>query len=167
MKHLKKINELFDSEELKSSHEIEYLYGELLQNMKPIDIKNDSIPKLLTKISRFNVPFISAFIDYVEQGISLDSIDTEIAFSEDEEFKGYFFLKSERGSDVVSFGIKIGQNGYDAILFWDKNDQVDALEYKDLSYIQLIRIIKNEYTFKLKEFKFDELLNYGSVEDMN
>ena len=167
MKYLKSIKELFDSEELKSKNEIEYLTGDILNNYKSIDIKNDSISRLLYKIFRYNVPFIEAFVDKVEKGNELETIDINIVIPSG-DLSDYFVLRSSQDEKSVALGIKInGVGNYDVFLLWEtKDDDTEAIEYKGLDYTELIDVIKSEYTEKLQKLGFSELLNYGQVSDL-
>lgn len=167
MKHLKTIKELFDSEEIKSENEIEYLKGEVLSGYQPLDM-DETIEKLLYKIFRYNLPFIQAFVDIIEKGVRLKTIDLSIS-TPTGELDGYYFLRSSKGQKSVTFGIKPTDIGeYDTFLLWETNDDdTQGVEDNGLNYSDLISTMKIYYVKKLREFGFDELLNYGQVSDLN
>jgi hypothetical protein len=163
MKYLKKINELFDTEELKSENEIDYLSGQVFKGHITLDIKNENIAKLLHKIYRFNLPFIKAFIDRVEDGIELKTMKIDTIVGDE----GYFILKSTMGRKTVALGIKVETAGeYDCFLFWEINDDPSGYEYEKLSYSELIDIFEL-YKDKLIQFGMHELVEYDSPVELN
>src|SRR5574343_817200 len=102
---IKRFNELFDTEELRNTHEINYLKGDInkiIGDMEPIDFKSDNIVRLIDRISR-EIPFFIVFKDEV----SGYGFNADMGFLE--EIDSYIFnVMSEKDySIVVSLLIKI------------------------------------------------------------
>lgn len=155
---IKRFNELFDTEDLRNAHEVNYLKGDInkiIGDMEPIDFNSDNIVRLIDRISR-EIPFFVAFKDEV----SGYGFSTDMGFLE--EIDSYIFnVMSEKDySIVVSLLIKINSiNNYDAYVI---DEEKDDYGYNGLNYRQLVDFINDDYRKILIELGFNDLLEYNN-----
>jgi len=160
---IKKFNELFDSEEIKSSHELDILQGkDILKDVinLPINFTNEGISGLISKITKFNYPFIGVFLEKPD-GMKFSNCETRLAQSQDEDF--WVFI-TEAGDSVVTLGIRINKtNDYDVFIYSEDGTEgsEDGLHYDHTSYSQLMEIIKDAYIPMLISYDFGDILTYG------
>lgn len=153
---IKRFNELFDTEDLKSEHEVDYLKGDInkiIGSMKPIDFENDNIVRLIDRIIR-EVPFFAAFKDEVS-GYGYIADIRQI-----EELNSYTFnVVSEKDSSLsASLLIKINSmNSYDAYVVADEANGHDGLDYSEL-----IQFINTDYKKILVELGLDDIMDYNN-----
>lgn len=158
---IKKFNELFDSEELKSHHELDILQGKnILKDINmPIDFKNESIAYLMHKLAKFNFPFLGIFFDNPD-GIKFKNCETGVADLGD----GFWMFGVESGKRVVSIGLRVNQtNDYDIFVYTEDGTEEGegGLEYDNLTYKEIVEIIKDEYIPMLINNDFGDILRYG------
>lgn len=168
---VKKFNELFDSEDIKSHHEIDYLSGKvdkILKNISyPINFKNDSISYLISKISRYNFPFFDVFFSHPD-GYNFKDFSSRISYLEEDDT--WFFVTEKEDGVIISLGIKINKtNNYEAIIYAEGTDEDPiGYEYTGLSYNGLMEVIKEMYIPILIDNEMSEILDYNSQEiDIN
>lgn len=152
---IKKFNELFDSDDIKSQHEVEFLQGKnILKDINiPIDFKNESISYLLHKLAKFDFPFLSIFFDNPD-GV-FRNYETSIMSMDD----GYWMFSIKSDDEItVSIGIKVNKTSDYDVFVYSSDD--DGMEYKDLDYKELCDVIKDVYIPMLINNDFD-ILNYG------
>lgn len=157
---IKKFNELFDTDELKSQHEIDFLQGkDILQDINiPIDFKNEPMSYLMHKLAKFNFPFLGIFFENPE-GYKFK--DCEISISDMEDGFWIFVIKS--GKKIVSIGLKINKTSDYNIFIYTENgtkESENGVEFNNLNYREIVNIIKNEYIPILAN-NFDDILTYG------
>ncbi len=162
---IKKFNELFDTEDLKSKHEIDYLRGDFKKiiGTKELDLKNENIYHLISKMSRFNLPFMSAFmtddLENVVEGMSL-----KITKSPEDD---YYVFGAEDDYNLVAIGIAPNSPKYGRYKMFvfaeDKSELEDptVYEYEDLSYQELIEYMKELYIPALYDFQLGQLVEFN------
>lgn len=152
---IKMFNELFDTEEIKSLHDINYLSGnmnKIISNMKPIDFNNDDIYRLIDRIIR-EVPYFAIFKDEV----SGYGFSASIGYIEDIDF---YILSLTKSETSLSFIVKINSiNNYDAYIVDD-----DEYGYENLNFRELVDFINEDYKKILIELGFDDVLEYNSAD---
>lgn len=166
---IKKFFEMFDTEDIKSRHEIDWLSGNLSSIGKKIDhnFKDETIGKFVTKISQHNYPFFMQF-DKADIEGQLDFGDFKIYTNYDESDKHWGFIAASDKYMVV-FGIKINSvNNYDIYIYFDDAESPDdeqkspGSEFKGITYDEVVGLIKELYIPFLIDAGFEELLD---VED--
>lgn len=175
---IKKFFELFDTEELKSEHEIDYLTGKLNNLAKTSDtlkIKEETIGKFIAKTSSFHFPFFDQFLKSInskDNYLKFDNCKIKLVLTEDQYWT--FVTESIDGSEAVALGLKINKiNDYDAFIITDQDSNgkeygdAEGIEYTNLSYDELIRVIKNVYIPALIEFNFEDLIESSPQVDRN
>jgi len=153
---IKRFLELFDTEDLKSEHEIDYLTGRFqnIANDVDVDFKNETIGRLIYKISSYHFPFFDAFIDHLHEELEFETFEIKTTY--DPESKYWIF--TTQSDTTISLGIKVDSvNEHDIFLLIDE----DGTQYKDLEFSELIEFIRNFYIPMLIENDFVELLNYN------
>jgi hypothetical protein len=160
---IKKYNELFDSEDVKSNHEIKFLQGrtdDILRDMsKVINTSDETIYYLIQKLIKFKFPFLSAFFDHIKDGIEFKTFEVGITKMDDE----WIFTTKSNDSNVVSFGITIHQkNNYDVFIAYGDIDDLDGYEYKSMDIDSLSEVIDEIYIPQLEKYGYTELLEYKS-----
>jgi hypothetical protein len=146
MRYLKKINEVFDSEELKSSMEIPYLKGDfdpqkILKWWIPVTSSDKNIRELL-----YSCPFLSELNYYEKDGI------LNIGISGGNGPYTYMFsISIFKGMDVwyVRFTELIRKNGSDILLEGDQVKIEGSSKFKKLA-----DIINGEGFDRLTRFNF-------------
>jgi hypothetical protein len=166
---IRRFFELFDTEDIKSRHEIDWLSGNLASIGKNIEhnFKDESIGKFVTKISQYNYPFFMQF-DKADRKGELEFNDFKIYTKYDEDDKHWAFVAAS-DSYMVVFGIKInGVNNYDIYIYFDDAETPDdeqknpGAEYQGVTYTEVVGLIKEIYIPFLIDAGFEELLD---VED--
>ena len=172
MKHLKKFFELFDTDDLRDQNEIDFLRGKFKNTGSKIDInfEKESIGKLVSKLSRYHYPFFSAFEGQDGRLPEFDGFEIYVNYIEEEDF---YVMVAESEDFSVAFGVKTSKvNSYDVfIYFQDKKNPDDAsknpgAEYENLTYDQLVPIIKEVYIQFLMFAGFEELIGYN-IDDLS
>lgn len=172
---IKKFFELFDTEELKSEHEVDYLTGKLTNLIKTSNyhkIKEETIAKFISKTSSFHFPFFDQFLKSKGDYLKFDDLKIKLVLTEDQYWT--FVTESLDGSEAVALGVKINKiNDYDAFIITDQNSNgkeygdAEGMEYSNLSYDELIDVIKNVYIPALIEFNFGSLIESSTQVDRN
>jgi hypothetical protein len=164
---LKKFNEFFDTEELKSRHEIDYLSGnikKLIGKKVEWNFKDENISNLISKMADLHLPFLRAFVEADGMENSKMSFDTfDIMVRYDDESKFYNFLVMS-GATMLVLGLRIkSMNNYDIYVYLDSENDVDSLkvfEENNVTYDDVVSIIKDLYIPELVDCGFDKLLDY-------
>lgn len=181
MRRIKKFNELFDDEKMKSANEIDYLKGTLSKdivtgefgpeywNKEKKMTKDALIEKLINKgIHQLLLFVLEPKIDcngddlaikiwlYQEGKMIKNSKDPEGIFN-------MFGLKSSNFELIL--GIKIiDKNLFDAVIT-AKGEVNDAQMKRSLNFIQLMNFVKSTWVEKyLPEFENKEISNFGQSE---
>lgn len=163
---IKRFFEIFDTEDIKSRHEIDWLSGKLSNIGKNVDhnFKDETIGRFITKISQYNYPFFMQF-DKADREGQLDFGDFKIYTNYDEEDKHWAFVAASDKYMVV-LGIKINSvNNYDIYIYFDDVESPDdeekspGSEYQGITYAELITLIKEMYIPFLIDAGFEDLLD--------
>lgn len=160
---IKKFNELFDTEELKSNHEIKYLQGrtnDILSDMsKVINSEDETIYYLMQKLIKFKFPFFSAFFDHIKEGIEFDTFEVGVTQMDGE----WIFTVKSDDTNVVSIGIVINQkNNYNIFIAYGDLEDLNGYEYVSINTDDLIEVIEEVYTPLLVDYGYNEFLEYNS-----
>ena len=167
MKKLKKFNELFDTDDLKSRSEIDYLSGNLSHLGKKLDhnFKDEGMIDLLHKISNYHYPFFELFEELYLNGGSIKFDEFEAYISHGEETNDHCVLVAKSPEFIVALGLKINSvNNYDAFIYFDDvefpddEDKNPGSDFEGLSFTELMAEIKEVYINFIKDAGFDELL---------
>lgn len=167
MKHLRKFNELFDTEEIKNALEIPNLKGELdpkeLANsgslIKFDEIGDETIERLFYKLaSRFPLFNICNTGDDPDYGVIIDDFDNN-----------HILFRNE--SHLIIFSISIDNratNRYDVVITFDGFDDNDRpyAEHRNIDINQVFEVIKNDLIPALKKGGFNNVLEYENQEQM-
>lgn len=175
---IKRFFELFDTEELKSEHEIDYLTGKLSNLAKTSDalkIKEETIGKFIAKTSSFHFTFFDQFLKSInskDDYLKFNNCKIKLVLTEDQYWA--FVTESLDGSEAVAIGIRINKmDDYDAFIITDQNSNgkeygdAEGIEYNGLTYSELISVIKNVYIPSLIEFNFEDLIESSPQVDRN
>ncbi len=170
MKRLKKFNELFDDEDLKARHEIDYLSGKLKNITVDSNFKDESMMYFISKLSMVHYPMFIAFDEANKQENGILSFGKfEVLCDYDEEDETWALIaRSEK--HCVTFMIKIyGVNNYDLSLYLDTegtdpDDEISnpGFEYVGITYTKIIQLIEGVYIPLLKEAGLHQLIDYKS-----
>lgn len=171
-KHIKKFNELFDSPELKSEYEIEYLQGKLdpkdFINDKNI-VKFEQDNKLQRLSNRLGVDFpIFNLFGKGDVKYSVYGKDNMYHFAVGDEWRVVLSF------EILGYGNKYDVNygKYDMGIICEKmprqkvlkyksgvdsldDDKVNIVEYNNLTILECINIIKSTYLPLLKKLGID------------
>ena len=169
---IKKFLEMFDTEDLKSRHEIAYLSGNLRNVGSKIeyDFKNERIGEFIQKISTYHYPFFIAFdeANASEEG-EVDFEDFKVYTNYNEE-EGYWNFITAGERYLVTFGIKINKiNDYDLYIYFDDSQNPNSIDeegsgadFDGLTYDELIGEVKEIYIPFLEKGGFGKLVKYSS-----
>lgn len=166
---IKRFFEMFDTEDIKSRHEIDWLSGNLANVGKKIehDFKGETIGKFITKISQYHYPFFMTFNQADESGKPMDFGDFKIYVNFDD---GYWSFIAASDKYMVVFGIKInGVNNYDVYIYFDDIESPDddaknpGAEENGLDYTQVIALLKEVYVPFLIDAGFEKLLDIDKL----
>jgi len=173
---IKRFFELFDTEDIKSTHEIDYLSGNFSNLGKTLDynFKDEGIAKFIHKLSSYHYPFFTAFEQTVKDEKDLVIDGVRIYVSHDDEEDGYWAFVATNDRITVGFGIKINQvNNYDVFIYFDDEEHLEVeeknpgVEYEGLTYSELIPIIKEIYIPFLIDAGFEKLIEYNTDKSIN
>lgn len=168
---IKRFFELFDTDDMKSQHEIDYLSG----NFKNLgsqkverDFKNEDIGRFIRKMVDWNFPFFKAFEDAVQEDsaqLDLDGFSVYISRGDDD----YWSFVAHSKEYTTVFGLKVNKvNNYDIYIYLDKADAMDdenqspGFEMNGLDYRGVIEKINGIFIPFIKQAGFEKLLNYNS-----
>lgn len=166
---IRRFLELFDTEEMKAKHEIDHLRGNLMGIGKEIDynFKDESIGKFIQKISSYHYHFLLAFEQSVKEESGELEIDGFKVYVSHDEGTDYWALVTSSERYTVGFGIKINRvNNYDIFIYMDDesnledDDKNPGVEYDELTYAEILPIIKEIYIPFITEAGFGKLLEY-------
>jgi hypothetical protein len=160
---IKKFNELFDTEELKSNFEIKYLQGkteDILADMsKVINTEDETIYYLMQKLIKFKFPFFSAFFDHIKDGIEFETFELGITQMDGE----WIFTVKSDNTNVVSLGIIINaKNDYNVFIAYGDVDDLKGYEYKSLDIEDFSKVIDEVYIPTLMDYNYSEFVDYNS-----
>ena len=151
---LKKFNEMFDSDDIKSQNEIGFLTGDIKKELSRSSRGSETIENVISKLVSFQFPFFDAFEDDIE----FDTFDKSV--SQDQENCWIFTTENEIAT--LSFGLKVNElNNYD-VFFLIEDDEEHGYEYKGLDYSSLVNTIEEEYIPFLVNYEFGDLVSYKS-----
>lgn len=167
MKRIKKFLEMFDNEDLKSKHEIDWLSGNLNDIGKKIDVnfKDENMKKFISRLSGRNYPFFAAFDQAVRnKNGELEFSGFKVSAHYDEADKFFSFV-AEDDEDMVVMSVRINAvNDYDIALInsnkHDKDD-IETEEYNNINYGEVLSVIRNTYLKYLDNCGFGELTHYN------
>jgi hypothetical protein len=177
MKHLRKFNELFDSEELKNALELDQLQGklnpeDLVKGGKLMTFSNNP-----THEERLNRTFYKLTWKYPLFNICNQKTSDNYAIVSDEFNNDHFIFKNDK--NVVVFSIANNEhdtNSYSIIITSEKVDTAnpDAREddyepyadYEDVSINEVYEIIKKDLIPLLKEGEFYDVLDFHKKQSM-
>ena len=167
---IRKFNELFDNEDLKASHEIDYLKGKFKKISIDSNFKSESMMKFIAKLSNIHYPMFSAFDDANKEEDGIIELGNAEILCDYDELEDIWTLVARSESHSVLFGIKVHKvNSYDLFLYFYTNgteseDEISnpVFEYFNITYTRIIEIIRAVYIPLLKEAGFTELINYKS-----
>lgn len=170
MGKIKKFNELFDDEDLKASHEIDYISGKFKKFKIDTDFKGESMMKFIAKLANIHYPMFTAFDDANKQEDGILDVGKAEVFCDYDEADDTWALVARSEVHSVVFGIKIhAVNNYDLFLYFDTqgtepDDEVSnpGFEYEGIDYKRILELIEGVYIPFLKEAGFTELINYKS-----
>lgn len=170
MNRIKKFNELFDDEELKAAHEIDYLSGNFKKFNIDANFKDENMAKFIAKLSTIHYPMFTAFDDANREPNGMLNIGKAEVFCDYDESENTWVLVARSEVHSVVFGIKINSlNNYDLFLYFDTegtdpDDEVSnpGFEYEGIDYKRILELIEGVYIPFLKEAGFTELINYKS-----
>lgn len=163
---LKKFNEFFDTEELKAKHEIDYLTGNiknLIGKKVEWNFKDENISNLVCKMADLHLPFMRAFVEadgMEDSKMSFSNFDIMVRYDDESKFYN-FLVKSE--NSILVLGIRIeSMNRYDVYVYMDSENEEDlkVFEEKNVTYNEVVDIIKDLYMPELVDLGFTELLDY-------
>jgi hypothetical protein len=167
---IKRFLELFDTDDIKSRHEIEYLSGNfknLGRQKVERDFQHEDIGNLIRKMIDWNYPFFKAFEDAVKEDsaeINFNEFSAYISKGDDEYWS--FVIHSKEYTTVI--GIKVNKvNNYDIYIYLDKFDAMDdeslspGFEMDGISYNELIEKINSIFIPFIKEAGFEKILDYN------
>lgn len=168
-KYIKRFNELFDDETLKSEHEIDYLTGDLQKNIMKgkygsfFDKGDKKIDALLERLMHKGCYQLLVF--FIEPKFD---IQTKYWTLEEKEI-----LKSSKSSDIfhlvglkntdfeLVMGIKILNNGKYDVLLTSKGKRDNSEMKRDISFDELYNYVKYTWTEYLYFFEERKLIEYG------
>lgn len=105
---IRKFNEMFDTEELKSAHEIPMLQGSLFKGMKINDPSNESLKDLIGKVA-YKFPFLNKFTLW-----------------ESDKYKDVIFLYQKNNYWYISISFSLeGHNKYGVGILYKYLDSVE------------------------------------------
>jgi hypothetical protein len=173
MKYLKKFNEMFDTEDIKSRHEIDFLSGRLKNIGKNVDqnFKDEEAIHFTTKLSMYNFPFFKAFITSgEEEGLGFDGFSVHT--SDDIHYNAVYLVTSDKYT--VAMCLKINKvDNYNVFIYLDDRDDLRNTEknpgvnFDGLTYNQLCDKIKEFFIPFIKQAGFGDLLKYNEEENIN
>lgn len=145
MKYLKRINEIFDSEELKDQFEIPYLKGDLDPSkvLKWEKVKDDSDNKLLNSIVRA-CPFV-ADLSYRKGTNSLELGFKDTIHGDNQVF--YYFL-----IEIIDYSNFYNMNMYATSIVNGRKTYNESLIKGRLSFIDLCDILNDKVFKELVDF---------------
>jgi hypothetical protein len=167
---IKKFNELFDDEELKASHEIDYISGRFKKFNLDDNFKDESMMKFIAKLSNVHYPMFMAFDDANKQPNGILNLGKAEIFCDYDEVDKEWILVAKSDLHSVVFGIVIHSvNNYDIFLYLDTegtepDDEISnpGFEYYNIDYKRVLELIEGVYIPFLKEAGFNELIDYKS-----
>lgn len=167
---IKKVFELFDTDDLKSENEIAYLTGnfkDLINNVTRMVKKGEEkIGWLVSKIASYHFPFMGAFIDNIKAPINFNNF--KIRSCEDET-NGYYVFIIQSDESLVALGVRINSmNDYDVyVVSYDGDDDGEGMEYKNLDYSELLNIVQEVYIPVILGNDFGDILEYQKELSVN
>ena len=165
MKYIK-LFELFDTEDLKDQNEIDFISGKFHDIGKNIDIdfKQESIGKLIQKIGGYHFPFLEAFI-----ATPYPKFEGFEIFANYDEVEKYWVLVVKSDKYAVAFGLRLNSvSSYDVFLYFDDAEAPEdaelspGIEYDNLTFNELIPVIKGVYIPFLIEGGFKSMIDYNA-----
>ncbi len=171
---IKRFFELFDTDDIKSQHEIDYISGSFRNldhwtNKKvDRDFKSEDIGRFMRKITDWHFPFFKAFEDAVQEDsgeLQLDGFKAYISRGDDD----FWSLVIHSEKYAVIFGIKVNEvNNYDIYIYLDDADALKdekkspGFEFDGVDYNTVVEKIKVIYISFIKEAGFEKLFSYNS-----
>jgi hypothetical protein len=176
MKKIKKFNELFDDERLKSELEIDYLKGTL-----PNDIvsgkwqywskDSEHIEVVIEKLISNGLYQMLLFILKPELGVEINSWEvkeSELGPQADKKnLSGEFHMFGlKKGEKDLMLGIKIcSSDKFDVLIVFENGEDFNYSKVRRrITFNMLVTHIKNHWLEFLSEFKMPELFEYGKEE---
>ncbi len=174
MRHIKRIDELFDTEELKSQFEIEYLSGNLDIKSLVKSISDDSGSFQKVEYTKFEKIFQTISFKYSFFMASVNQFKRSKVVENQPNTFSFIFIKDNY---YISFSIKeVAKDRYDSAIVL-KNIRTHSTEYvlgldnfvqgkMAVEYIHTVNIflvmkfIEDRMIPLMKYLKFDDYLNY-------
>ncbi len=169
MRHLKKFFELFDTEDLKAEHEIDYLSGNFKKMPIVNNFKDESIVRFVSKLSLIKYKFFDVFHEAGDSDsvIKFNNFEAYITPGDD----GYWIMVTTSKDFTIGFGVRIDKvNQYDIFINFDDENNLDnedknySIEKENITFDEVKKLIEDVYIPFLKEAGHDELLSYDSGE---
>jgi hypothetical protein len=169
-KYIKRFNELFDTDTLKSTHEIDYLTGELEDNIlkgkygnaldKSKDGGYEKLRSLLERLLHRGCHQLLVFFENHDVGVKAGMwIKKESEFGRSKYSENEFYLLGlENSKYFLAFGIHFLENDKFDLLF---SDTEDAELKRDQSFEDIYIFVKYKWTKLLAKFENEKLMNIG------
>jgi hypothetical protein len=167
---IKRFFELFDTDDMKSQHEIDYLSGNFRNLGQKVerDFKNEDIGAFIRKIADWHFPFFKAFEDAVQEDsaqLDLEGFSVYISRGDDD----FWSFVAHSKKHAVILGVKVNEvNKYDIYIYLDNAEAMDdenqspGFELNGLDYNTVVEKIKGIYVPFIKEAGFEKLFKYNS-----
>jgi hypothetical protein len=179
MKRLKRFNELFDEEELRADHEVEYISGRLQKdiiankwgNYWEKDKDNIDITRLFDNLISDGVYQLKLFyksdvpdVKVVKGSASEESLSKFANIDEPSGEFDMFEVSNENGK--VGFGIKvIDKETFDFLMYNQSGQNLRLSLERNYTYDEVYNYLKTTWAFALsKILKMPELQHYGKKE---
>lgn len=153
MKYIKKISELFDTEELKGEFEMPFMTGEydiknMVKNATPF--QDPEIGYLNNKLMD-KYPFLEYCMDYSD----------EFGINKDDEYENCYHYYFKKDSRIVVFSIIVhGRNDYDACIVSKEGKQdIYSNSYENCDLEMLYMIIKSALIDQLVDNGFGWIMS--------
>jgi hypothetical protein len=179
MKRLKRFNELFDEEDLRADHEVEYISGRLQKdiiankwgNYWEKDKDNIDITRLFDNLISDGVYQLKLFyksdvpdVKVVKGSASEESLSKFANIDEPSGEFDMFEVSNENGK--VGFGIKvIDKETFDFLMYNQSGQNLRLSLERNYTYDEVYNYLKTTWAFALsKILKMPELQHYGKKE---